>query len=271
MDLRIATETIQIKEIVDRGLSRLNTAIPGEISSFDAATQTVTVIPAIRMKLQIDGVTTYVDLPPIINAPIVFPFVAVAGFALTVPVRTGDPCLIIFSQRAVDSWFQLGGIQNPEEGPGVRHHDLTDAFVLLAPSPSPDVLGAWEANGIEIRNRDKNTHVTVRDHVVVAVAGPSTLTLSDDGTVVAVAPAGATIDAPLTLITGNLQVAGGITSTGTYGDSGGRITTPGDIESTSGDVMDQVRSMAADRDIYNGHTHGENDNSGTTDPPNQEQ
>jgi len=44
-------------------------------------------------------------------------------------------------------------------------------------------------------------------------------------------------------LTGNLKVTGTITSTGS-------------IASTGGDVSDQVRSIAADRTIYDGHKHG---------------
>jgi phage baseplate assembly protein V len=71
----------------------------------------------------------------------------------------------------------------------------------------------------------------------------------------AVASTKVVCDTPLTECTGNLSVAGGITCVGTYGATGGKIVTPGDIQSTAGNVQDSVRSMAGDRAIYNGHTH----------------
>lgn len=78
-----------------------------------------------------------------------------------------------------------------------------------------------------------------------------------------------TLDTPLTECTGDLTVAGGITSTGTYGASGGKIQTPGDIKSTGGEVGDSVRNMSGDRGIYNGHTHVDPQGGSTAAPTEQ--
>lgn len=78
------------------------------------------------------------------------------------------------------------------------------------------------------------------------------------------------LDTPLAEITGDLAVAGGITSSGTFGASGGRIETPGNIKSTAGEIGDAVRNLSADRTIYNSHTHPENGTGGgTTSAPNE--
>lgn len=68
--------------------------------------------------------------------------------------------------------------------------------------------------------------------------------------VTAVASSRVLLDTPLTHCTGDMSVDGGISCNGTYGASGGNIQTPGD-------VIDGVRSMAADRAIYNSHTHND--------------
>jgi len=180
MDTTGAPQEAQLREILDRAMSRLNTCLPGTIDSFDAATQTVTVTPAIQMKVLLGDSETFMDLPQITNVPLVFPFAATAGFALTLPVRKGDPCLLVFSQRAIDNWHNMGGSQPPESGVGVRHHDLTDAFAIFAPSPLTQVLGEWEADGIEIRNRDKTSRVTVKDASVEVQVGVSKTTIVDN-------------------------------------------------------------------------------------------
>lgn len=191
MDNRLGDETSEIKEIIDRALARINTCIPGVIDSFDGETQTATVIPAVSMKTFIDDKESVLEFPPIVNAPLVFPFASTAGFALTLPIRRGDPCIILFSQRSIDNWHDRGGIQPSESGVGTRHHDLTDALVFMAASPVPDVLGEWEGQGIQIRNRDKTSKVTVFNEKVVI-----------DNTTEVI------IDTPKTTITGTLTVNG---------------------------------------------------------------
>jgi hypothetical protein len=153
--------------------------MPGVIDSFDSATQTATVLPAIKMRINIGGETSYTDYPPIVNVPVAFPFATTAGFALTLPVKKGDSCLLIFSQRGIDNWHELGGIQPPEEGIGSRHHDLTDAIAIFAPSPLSDVLGSWEADGIELRNRAKDSRITLKDDTITLSRGGTTLTMTD--------------------------------------------------------------------------------------------
>ena len=189
MDNRLGNDASELKEIIDRALARINTCIPGVIDSFDGETQTATVIPAISMKTFIENEEGVLDFPPIINAPLVFPFASTAGFALTLPIQRGDPCIILFSQRSIDNWHDNGGIQPSEEGVSARHHDLTDALVFMAASPIPGVLGEWEGQGIQIRNRDKTSKVTVYDDKVVI-----------DNTTEII------IDAPKTTITGTLLV-----------------------------------------------------------------
>ncbi len=115
--------------------------------------------------------------------------------------------------------------------------------------------------------RDKTLHVYGVDHLMADIAVDTIVNCPD---VTVNAETQVTLNTPLALLTGDLQVAGSITSTGTYGASGGKIQTPGDIESSEGEIIDQARSMSADRIIYNGHTHP-GDSGGTTGTPNQQQ
>lgn len=120
-----------------------------------------------------------------------------------------------------------------------------------------------------------NGVVTVHGNVTVHVYGTATVNVDGNTTVTTPnatvhASTKVQLDTPLTECTGNLNVNGGITCLGTYGATGGKIQTPGDIQSTGGEVKDRVRAMSADRTIYNGHTHTD-PQGGTTSAPTQQQ
>lgn len=220
MDCRSADPLTQQRELIDRLMLGLNTAMPGVIDAFDEDTQTATVLPAIQMKTNIDGEVNYIDLPPILNVPVLFPFVSTAGFALTFPVKRGDNCLLIFSQRGIDNWHASGGVQPPEEGVGVRHHDLTDAFAIFAPSPLTETLGSWETEGIELRNREKNSRITLKDATIEVQRGATQLTITDTGVDVTTTDVNVTatnsviVTSPTTTLDGDLEVTGSVTNGG---------------------------------------------------------
>ena len=221
MDVRIADENTQLRESIDRAMSRMNTCIPGIIQSFDAATQTVEVLPAIKMRTVIDDIISHQDHPVIIYVPLVFPHVA--NFGITFPVAAGDECLLVFSQRAIDNWHDLGGVQPPDSNAiGCRHHDLTDAFAILAPASVPNVFGAWNTNDLEIRNRSHTTIITVKNNGEVNITAPTSVTITS----------------PTVHITGDLNVDGDITD-GIRSMAGDRAiynqhTHPGDSGGTTG-------------------------------------
>jgi phage baseplate assembly protein gpV len=117
--------------------------------------------------------------------------------------------------------------------------------------------------------------IYVHGKITIHVVGTADITVDGDTTIttpnaIVHAATKVQLDTPLTECTGNLNVNGGITCLGTYGSTGGKIQTPGDIESTGGEVKDQVRAMSADRSIYNSHTHP-GDSGGTTGTPTQQQ
>lgn len=201
MDTRKLEPLQLIEQMINDKLLSLNTCIPGKIISFDAATQTCSVTPAVKRKrVSNDGNIEFIDLPTIAHVPICFPYSGNASFALTIPVTANDPCLIIFSQRNIDNWHEHGGIQNPEDdGPGVRHHHINDCFVLAGAPSLIDVLSSYITDGMEIRNKARTTRITVKDDYaevvkgstsvkveatkITATSGSSTLVLNSDGTV----------------------------------------------------------------------------------------
>lgn len=252
MDARTSDQVALLKEVIDRSISKFHTSIPGIIDSFDPATQTASVIPGVLMKTNIDDEEGFIEYPLITNVPVCFPLVSVNGFGITLPVAKGDPCYLSFSQRSIDNWHERGGIQPPEDGRSSRHHDLTDAIAFLAPIPLPEVFEDWEMNGLEIRNRVKDVRITLLNDKVEIAVGTSLIQVNKDGDIGLTSLTKVSVNTPLAEFSGDIIVAG-------------------DIEA-GGNVKDVIRTMVADRVIYNSHTHDENgDGGGTTDPPNQGQ
>lgn len=130
-------------------LKDVHTALPGIIESFDATTQTAKVRPAIRRVWVEQGP---MDLPACVDVPVHFP--AGGSFVLTFPVGPGDECLLCFSERAIDAWYDRGGVQNPSE---YRLHDYSDGFAFVGFSSKPNTVGLFATDAAELRTRDGST------------------------------------------------------------------------------------------------------------------
>ena len=101
----------------------MHCALPGIVTAYDKATQTVTVKPALRDRLSGGRL---IELPLLSDVPVFFP--GGTDKAMTFPIEAGDECLVVFSDACIDGWFQYGGTQNPVS---LRRHDLSDGFAFV--------------------------------------------------------------------------------------------------------------------------------------------
>lgn len=187
-------------------IRNLHTMLPGIVVSFDADKQTAQVQPAIK-RIFTTGADDEapigpVNLPPCVDCPVVFP--GGGDFVLTFPVKAGDECILLFSERAIDYWYAYGGIQLPAE---YRLHDLSDAIVIVGLNSQPRKLANLCMSGTELRSRDgqsylrmENGQITIKGNVLIE----GNATVSDQLT----AQNGVQI-------TGSLQATGEITAEGT--------------------------------------------------------
>lgn len=137
--------------------SKLWTALPGIIQSFNAQAMTCVVQPAIQAFVTTDdGAQVLTTLPLLLDCPVQFP--AGGGCTLTFPVAAGDECLVVFSSRCIDSWWQSGGIQAQAE---LRMHDLSDGFALLGFRSKPRVIGGISMEAVQLRSDDGAAFVEV--------------------------------------------------------------------------------------------------------------
>lgn len=186
------------------------TALPGIIQKFDPVELTCEVQPAIQGKRVLeDGGVEVVNLPLLLDCPIVFPHAG--GCSITFPVKAGDECLVVFSCRAIDAWWQSGGIQPPAE---TRMHDLSDGFVIPGPWSQAQRIAGVSTSRLEIRSNDHQAMISIhpKTHdVTVETSGKLTGTIGGDATLKCPT---LRVDCPSTTFTGNVKIEKGLTVSG---------------------------------------------------------
>lgn len=124
-----------IRTALEASQAGLHVSTPGIVESYDPATQTATVKPTLpRPSLTRDGYE-FLDLPVLPRVPVVFP--RAGGFFLSFPVAKGDRVMLVFMDRSLDQWIELGREGDPRDG---RTHDLSDAVALVGLYPVSEPL-----------------------------------------------------------------------------------------------------------------------------------
>jgi hypothetical protein len=195
-----------IQSALDGRQQQMWTAIPGIVAGRNG--NNVSVNPSIQARLvNQKGVFSNVNLPQLINVPLVMP--GGGGFGITFPVNPGDEVLVVFASRCIDGWWQNGGIQPQVE---VRMHDLSDGFAFPAPMSNPKALGGISNDSAQIRNANGGAFIELGPSGAVNVHTGGNVTINAAGEVNIIAAGDVTI-------TGNLKVTGEITAGSGTGDS----------------------------------------------------
>lgn len=122
----IGNDNQVLSNVMNETMFRTRCCIPCIVQSYNADENTVECQPAIRERIiKEDGSTEYINLPILINVPVVFP--SSAAFSLKFPISYGDECLVVFSDLSIDNFWLHSGVQNPVE---VRRHDLSDGIAI---------------------------------------------------------------------------------------------------------------------------------------------
>src|SRR4029077_2768517 len=112
---------------IESRLGDVFVARPGIIRSYDAASQTATVQPAIREAYVDETDTRQTEAqPPIQKVPVVFPGSGTSG--ITWPVNKGDTCLLVHCDVSIDTWLATGGVVDPQDD---RRHDHSDVVAIV--------------------------------------------------------------------------------------------------------------------------------------------
>lgn len=173
--IRPANEQDVIQMVQKKGKLEVTNALPGIIRSFDPETVTCEVDIAVKVNLTKAG-TLYEDYqyesanyPILVDLPVIFP--RGGGVTLTFPIKEGDECLIVFSSRSIDFWWQNGGVQERADG---RILDLSDAFVIPGPQSQVKKISGISTTAAQLRTDDGSAFIEVASNGAVTITSPQT-------------------------------------------------------------------------------------------------
>ena len=182
---RTGTKEVALERQFDAFDFGLRVASPGIIQSFDAEKQTVTVQIAITERILCND-PSFIEkhgsnvgaeeIPLLVDVPICIP--RAGGFALTVPVKAGDECLVVFSDTCFDAWYQSGGVQNQMS---LRRHDLSDGFAILGVWSQPKVLPDYQTDRIQMRNDAGTNYIELSDDALTMNFGSNKIVIDETG------------------------------------------------------------------------------------------
>ncbi|MGK3134884.1 Gp138 family membrane-puncturing spike protein [Pantoea trifolii] len=218
-----------MKVLSDTIFSMLRVSLPGIIESFDPIACTCTVQPALKGQTADElGNLTSAPLPLLVDVPVIFP--RGGGCTITFPVKAGDECLVVFSDRCIDFWWQSGGVQEPVDP---RQHDLSDAFAIVGPQSQANVIGNISTTTMQMRTDDGFAYIELdpNSHAVNIMA-----------------PGGFNVKAPLSEFSNAVTVNGlftwmggmiGSLTSGVAAKITGAIEFIGTLKSNGKDISDQ--------------------------------
>jgi Phage protein Gp138 N-terminal domain len=172
------SKTPSLSEIILNGveqtLGNLHTAMPGKIETYDEETQLANVKPLFKRKYASE--TEAVEMPIIINVPVIHPRTANAFVRL--PVAVGDYVQLLFNERSLDRWLEKGGEVDPQDP---SKFGLDGAVAIPGLNPKAD---AFVANGdpesVEIANGTAYVEIK-EDGTIEATNGTGSVMIKDDG------------------------------------------------------------------------------------------
>lgn len=121
------SEEASVSRLMEYNQSRIKTAIPATVLSYDSEQQTVSVKIPFSETYQTPEGYELEEWGEAHDVPVQFSSGGPASF--TVPIKKGDSVLLICSCRSIDEWWEGDGSQTVEPR-SLRMHDLSDAFAI---------------------------------------------------------------------------------------------------------------------------------------------
>ena len=173
LDERNQDDIEQVRRILDAASIDLRVCSPGIVKEVDYERQVLTVQLAIRERLNPkgDGNLEDVEIPILPDVPF---FIYTGGnYCITLPIKPGDDCLVVFGDNCIDAWWQNGGVQNQIER---RRHDLSDGFAIVGFRSQPAVVTNYSTDTAQMRNKAGDAYVEIDgNNINIIAAGDITI------------------------------------------------------------------------------------------------
>ena len=120
-----------LNELKNEIFANMNCIQIGKIQTVNS-NQTVEIQIQVKRRISGDKISDY---PLLVDCPY---FVLSGGGAyIDMPIKKGDPCIILFNDRNIDNWWSTENIKEPADR---RKHNLSDGIALVGISSNVNFL-----------------------------------------------------------------------------------------------------------------------------------
>ena len=242
-------------------LDKIRTCYPGRIVSFDAESQTATVMLA--MERVYSNLEAYYKTAPRTQLEDIPVYAYEAGdYSITGPIKAGDDCLVWFAHRGYDHWLYDGKYEAGLDEQGFpfqqlsRINDMSDAFVTTGFRPIPSAIPNYQTNALELRNKARSQRITLVEGGQISIHNPSSDVVVNCVNFIVNASSSVQLKTPSVTTTGTVHGD----KTAGFADV---VTAPNFIIGVGASLMSVVGAAAGDLvDMikrYTGHTHNYTD------------
>ncbi|MET3813299.1 Gp138 family membrane-puncturing spike protein [Pantoea sp. UYEF8] len=141
---------------VDFALANVHTIVIAKITAVNE--KTINCVPVINRVL--DGASVrlpeFIEVPPVIMQG--------GGSYIAEPVKPGDYCLVLISERCYDSWYAGSDFVPPLE---MRIHDYSDGFALCGVNPLASAISIPKKNRLMMGNTDHSGDMVITGNLTV--------------------------------------------------------------------------------------------------------
>lgn len=133
-----------------------HTMLPATIESFDSAKQRARVKIAYS-QLMYDGGN--LDYPILVDVPVFM--MRWGGFTISMPVKAGNECAVLFSERSLARFKKFGATGEPPSN--IRFFDLSDGWAICGLNSDKNLISSYDSDNLVIKSDNGNTVFTLTD------------------------------------------------------------------------------------------------------------